>query len=357
MLSYYKSYTNSMHVADGLYNAAWMRWFYQAHRQSRAPQIQHITVGNQELEVCDGRDRIYGMLGMAHPNGIVPDLLAPDYAKSLAAVFRDACLYVIKQEGSAIPLKLLRHRSADDLTDYEYPSWVYRVHGARDELHDPLHELPPFRYQVSSPLSGSPLDRIVDRNILPLDRRQLDTIHSLSGFLTKRRELFLVEISKFVISHDLLAEQTCGLRRIARTLVANGQYAQADNGVQVQADFEAFLGPMLPDGRSEEAVTLNAFTVTMQQAADRFTNISMNFCVNRQIMLTSQGHIGICPKICIPGDIVVLLSMAPLTVVPRPVDDHYFMIGECYLDGAFDNDGNPGELELDHLEEKVFEIH
>jgi len=75
-------------------------------------------------EVTDARDRIYGMLGMANPEGQYgrENPIQPDYTKKVEEVYRDACQWSILDSVSLRMLDLCDAPATNKLKDL--PSWV-----------------------------------------------------------------------------------------------------------------------------------------------------------------------------------------------------------------------------------------
>ena len=101
-----------------------------------------ITIGNlmnysQNFEATDGRDKVFGLLGLHRvPEEELRFLLAPDYSKSVGAVLRDMVRYCVLQPTPKKTLYILifiHYRDESDLRATERPSWVPRFDRKFDE--------------------------------------------------------------------------------------------------------------------------------------------------------------------------------------------------------------------------------
>lgn len=67
----------------------------------------------------------------------------------------------------------------------------------------------------------------------------------------------------------------------------------------------------------------------------------------RRPFLTSTGHIGICPKQTLVGDLIILFNGVEMPFVVRRVHLGYRLIGECYVHGIMDRQFVLGKGEHD----------
>ncbi len=64
----------------------------------------------------------------------------------------------------------------------------------------------------------------------------------------------------------------------------------------------------------------------------------------RRLIRTSTNHLGIAPIAAEPGDVVCVLGGSKVPFVMRKIEDHYVMIGECYVQGIMDGEVPRGDL-------------
>ncbi|RSL58747.1 hypothetical protein CEP54_007648 [Fusarium duplospermum] len=69
----------------------------------------------------------------------------------------------------------------------------------------------------------------------------------------------------------------------------------------------------------------------------------------RNVFVTEKGWMGLGPRFVQPGDIVAVLFGADIPYILRPVEDHYILVGECYVHGIMD-----GEL-MDELPDTLLQ--
>jgi hypothetical protein len=88
----------------------------------------------------------------------------------------------------------------------------------------------------------------------------------------------------------------------------------------------------------------------------RFKQAAASACDGRRLFVTTSGHLGIGPAVMKNGDLVCVLFGANVPYILRPNEDHFFLIGECYMhslaDGQVIDTRNAG-----HLEDREFLLH
>jgi hypothetical protein len=103
-----------------------------------------------------------------------------------------------------------------------------------------------------------------------------------------------------------------------------------------QAILEPFLDP--PDSKS---------TIIWPEKSDleRGTRHFMNFSTmverrmhNRFIFKMDNGYMGVGPPRIEGGDVVVVLVGCKVPVLLRKAEDHYVLIGECFVQGLMDGE-------------------
>ena len=67
-----------------------------------------------------------------------------------------------------------------------------------------------------------------------------------------------------------------------------------------------------------------------------FWKLALSVSRNRRLFSTQRGFLRLGPEILEPGDVICIFPLLPVPFVLRPVDDHFLLVGECYVDGVMD---------------------
>ncbi|TVY41023.1 Heterokaryon incompatibility protein 6,OR allele [Lachnellula subtilissima] len=94
----------------------------------------------------------------------------------------------------------------------------------------------------------------------------------------------------------------------------------------------------------------------LEQGATRakgndFWDLALLVSRNRRLFSTQRGFLGLGPEILESGDVVCIFPQLPVPLVLRPVDGHFLLVGECYVDGIMDGE------EADAAKVQTFELH
>jgi hypothetical protein len=74
------------------------------------------------------------------------------------------------------------------------------------------------------------------------------------------------------------------------------------------------------------------------------------------VFTTSSGHFGTGDDTVEPGDLVCVLFGGNTPFVLRGIDNHYILVGECYVHGMMHGEAMAA-LESGEVEEEWFELH
>ncbi|KAF4630014.1 hypothetical protein G7Y89_g8121 [Cudoniella acicularis] len=69
-----------------------------------------------------------------------------------------------------------------------------------------------------------------------------------------------------------------------------------------------------------------------------FWDLALLVSRNRRLFSTQRGFLGLGPEILESGDVVCIIPLLSVPLVLRPVDDHFLLVGECYVDGIMDSE-------------------
>lgn len=328
--------------------------------QQRKTALYWLLRRLQNFDASNPRDHVFGLLGMYLKfKGMktVPDLLAPDYNKTVAEVFRDATRFAIQMIPSDLPVfSYINPDPPPDQGSKEvgwFPSWVPQWHSSPLETMHP-RDLPAF-YNCHDGVWVYEVENAdADPNVLSLRGIAVDGVLSTSAVIESRKELL----------HD--APQAAGRgrdRRLGRTLMA-GVNAQGQPASESEAlDYgqpwaEHFLSHHEPPKHSSLLQDLHGAAgapgaEALGRAArwDEASRVS----VGRRLFTTHTGFLGIGPRSMARGDIVAIIYGCRWPVVLRPCvagwaddlpdvpgqfDYHlapqpegYRILGVCYVDG------------------------
>lgn len=328
------------------------------------PDLLILLDATRTAKQFDPRDKIYGILGMVDDRIRV----VPDYGLSLAEIYRNFVVDVIKATGS---LRIIYQRAANRMmAGRSWPSWVpdwsapttadvseslaasaylnanaagdslhvYRDTGTPELLHcegvmidtvsqlacsgtpDADHDahdlasLPtPSQEEPTSPYRDSKAVREAFWNALTIHRSAvkgdaaLDYLHNMPYFDGRAARIsFLHVIDRF--------------QRCNRDLRVAGQSLSS----HFPAFSEAFSAySELPRGLESMATLVHL----------------MNPMIHRRFMVTRAGRLGMVPRTAQLGDNIFVLKgcNAPL-ILRRAGNGAYCVVGECYVDGVMNGE-------------------
>ncbi|PIA94483.1 hypothetical protein CB0940_08553 [Cercospora beticola] len=293
----------------------------------------------------DERDRVFGLLGLAAKKRPLPELIRPDYTKSLAEVMRDATRYFISVEAllGFFVVPCISHRRREDVTDPDWPSWVPRIHRT-DQSRDPA-ALPAYSMNTTSEAVIS-----CDANVLRLKGYEVGVVGFTSDILFEsglgatNTQQALSSIHKFV---DITNSSNTALRR---TLLADVNFALERCSEASYADYDtllAYLFQSQTQAFNPQDISLSSLGEVDANSQDagmrisRFLIAMARACKDRKFARTWRGHYALVPKVCEPRDVIVMIPGCRTPVVLGQLwseDDEerqlgFVMLGECYLDG------------------------
>lgn len=76
---------------------------------------------------------------------------------------------------------------------------------------------------------------------------------------------------------------------------------------------------------------------------------------DRRLVFTSNGYIGLAPTEAETGDMVCVLFGGETPFILRPMDEHWLLIGDCYIHGIMDGEA-VADAEKKEKIRRTFEI-
>ncbi|OTA69208.1 hypothetical protein K449DRAFT_384126 [Hypoxylon sp. EC38] len=331
-------------------------------------------------------DHVFAVLGLAgdvaNATKLSQELVAVDYKKPVAHVFRDATWFIILSHATLRPLAAAEFLEERPIPDC--PSWVPVWSEPRRTS---AIDYESFHADAGRKMS---IQKVENANELKVSGFSLDSIMSVtSGLvdekLSVRTEDELVEwhypphqeeIDFVKSAWSLITDFYRSILIGSSSLVATSQdattqpylptYYESDEGV-----FEAFVRTLSvqtseasPDDRGDESKDMiDSAEAWFQQSvgwsshpASLVTKIwhtirdkwypgagmlfqasLLRACVGRKFFVTKRGFIGIGPASLKADDLVVVILGVPVPFLVRKTESqNYNLIGECYVDGIMD---------------------
>lgn len=324
---------------DGLEAAASL-WQSCSGKRSMADMLSR----SNEVHASDPRDRVFGLLGMLHPDARIPVFLTPSYAKPLKDVYRDAMRHFVEVEHDTRPFAQLRHKDGGQFGVEDWPTWVPRFHFLHGQFegYSSLSKVYNTRYKQDE--SVAPITARVNTslhsNTLLLSGINVDHIVRLSNSLDIRIWVpggehedimnFLKSVTK-TVSPELNASSA----QLARTLIAGVSLFIKRSTTKDEGGLPILQEIM----KGRNYVQFKSRAECDEKSQDKLIRAScyyramLTICRDRKVAVTASGHLGLVPEECREGDTIAIMQNCIKPLVLRPTDSEYKMMGECYLDG------------------------
>lgn len=326
----------------------------------------------------DPRDYIYALL--SHPSATIDGtlLVQPDYRISTARAYTDLALNVIERTRSLHILSFVDHGDVPGST--ELPSWVPDWHAPN--LVAPLRSPTNAAAETDDQIV---LTQVRDSMILECKGYYIDSVTAMSDMFnpseltvtTIERELkkkmpFLIdhiwtEISnkpqfplksptEFIAALSFLlpggfwaGEKAIDADIIRRTQNGLAAYILEFERIKPDSYHPGFFSSL-----SIEQQELIRGMAAQGLAAQYIQDITWT-CMCRKVFRTSNGYIGLGPRIMLDGDICAVLSGAIYPMILRRRGDRFHLVGPALLYGFMD--GEAGRLcSQGKLHEQSFHI-
>jgi hypothetical protein len=324
----------------GIYNA------YLMYRVSPASHFAHpfrpvsflqMLRLTRQFESTDPRDRIYGLLGMPMLDNNPETgalFIQPDYSLSVDEVFQRVGDGVMAQSGLLELLSSVQYQEGARQCDHSdsFPSWI-----------------PRWDLVFTSTLAPwDPGDNFAAAKGFPLQRKQstfpsrliikgleVATIIERSDLISRWQDLTVLLRTRC----KACLQTESGLVLVSKTLTAGRTWygSLAQGGTACLSDFCAFLIRILKI--FDELIDEQWLRDTAQSGdAGRFLEAAMSACNGRRLFSTSKGFWGLGPSSMAEGDFIYILSGGDLPFILRPKEDHFRLVGECYVDNLMNGE-------------------
>lgn len=307
----------------------WESKFYAGHgKMGLTRALRHFS----RLEASDPRDKVFGTLGTLSDLPPVPDLLRPEYTKSVAAVFRDATRHAIQHSQGLYILRYISHREEDDIGRGGFPSWVPRFDRAPEVAEDPYPLEIEDRLYFGRGTGG--YDQLgeynANANVLVLRGVVIDEIKHVYPVFGEEDIGILWETLRL----SLNARPEFNVK-FARTLTADTNHRLES---PQKEDFQV-LNAWIDYKSNEQLGSLDDLPPdadkTLKQAT-LFNEAMVNATNKRRFAFSKSGLTALVPKISKPGDMFVSIDGALVPYVLRSVGVNYQILGQCYLENNMD---------------------
>jgi hypothetical protein len=309
-------------------------------RQGSYTSLLYLLHEHRRREATDPRDKVFAMLGLAED--FSPDLLKPNYSKSVGQIYRETTLASIKQTGS---LEILRHtwEPVQRSEEYTLPSWVRSWEvptSLAKEAGQYGHESP---YRASAGSLAS-LNVSNDLSVLVIKGLYIDRVNQVG------------EAGKMGMGHNngtVIRSWQAMLRVLQepnRTYVSGGTFKNAywrtltmdlATGWDQSSPGDPFVRATI---RTEVCF---AIWCGWKGFEPKFGNTSevgplayhvLLLAGGRRMVFLQSGYIGLVPAATMVGDHVCVLFGGSVPYVLRPEESYYRLIGDCYIHGLMDGE-------------------
>lgn len=325
------------HLIAGAYNASYIYTLaMEARHANRLHHMSTVVASAWNSQASDPRDKIYAMLGLPNLDSD-PDhgdlFLEPDYSLTKHQVYTAFARKVIAKEQTLRLFSTVQH---DPKTGIEMPSWVPQWEPPRTEPLVPFGML--VNRMPSLSLFEDPL-RPWDTSMLSLrgvtigtvtDRSRIRSPQTVEAYQELDWATVIYRVEQILNAQS--RELTLGvLKVLCWTLTVGRGNDLWGNHINHWDTFQALW---LEARRNYSARTWHLIGERLSQNSDRSFGLHQylgSATYGRRIFVTHDGNIGLGPAVLEPGDVVVLLFGGFTPYILRPVDDHYVLVGECYV--------------------------
>lgn len=353
-------------------------------RPSYETTFIYILDQAREQNSSNPRDKVFALLG--HPlakrksgNGTI---VQADYSKTIAKVYQELAVELMRDHGNLHPLSAVVHLSVDLTEENATASWVpqwdfthdlpHMLTGDRDRFRAATSTNPTFLFPNSSNIlqvEGFIFDTVLCQaeEILTTDPIHKQSILDSGGDYI--RVLYDMAVGWQESSNsDKTADDS--KRIIALTLAAEGsrlsRYVKLDPDQRARlllADFSEYWIQNCATNNERANGILNPgidslsinFEGLPPPSACSYRWAATYALKRRRLFYSKEGYFGVGPAVMQPGDIVCILFGAQVPFILRRKDSRYQLVGESYVHGIMYGEAIK-MLEDGELEKQAFSI-
>ncbi|KAJ2983087.1 hypothetical protein NQ176_g956 [Zarea fungicola] len=306
----------------------------------------------RDLSATDPRDRIFALQSIMRP----PDRLVINYKLSAEDIYKQfAIQQVHNNHGSRLLNTAGLHRRSPGSA---LPTWVpdWRAQEQSPRLICYIRETP---YRASGDLVDESKVQETNGDLYVFETRGiiLDTIQALSdtmstadGYVKVKQAL---DLSR-AISTKQSSRYTDDADALTRTLLMDDLYSSDHNTIPTLSEIQRpsdLLEAYLREPQSGET-SVTETRLRVYTAAQVFQMQLETCCSQRKFAVSSSGYFSLVPVATKLGDVVSILSGAPVPHILRLTNDenHFELVGDSYVHGIMAgealNDPNLRILEI-----------
>lgn len=319
---------------------------------------------SKRAQAKDPRDRVYGLVGIIRANRI-----EIDYNKSVAEVYIDS---VLQAAGDGLRVLSSVFHSSELINVDHLPSWVPNWDVKPDEFSGPEEMFfPRDSTRITSRRQVSELDPVrAHAGILRLQGILCDNVTSCTEILEsaeakmlfteatrdRLRDIFLGLWQEIAVNGP---SSSVSLLSWAKTFTGGSvnEWSVSEPASDVEERFVSafitFLSSILP-----ETIDLGNEERTPCGKTIDYEDYLLAAIQCKRAFRTSNAWLGLGPMAMRTGDVVAVFHGGVSPYVLRPIkdrQDHYHLVGECYVDnltdeGAYNMTGENG------VEERIFNL-
>ncbi|KAI0100390.1 HET domain-containing protein [Nemania sp. FL0031] len=353
-----------------------------------------LFIASTRYQATDQRDKVYALLGLAaetqEPTQ-VPNELRPDYSQKVTEVYTKAALFLLREYKSlsflarpnGVPsnIPLTQQKYQPQLLPSWAPNWYDSPIVERDLswslswISDPgvARQVAvalgfPEHYTASAGLPAKLLDS-PNQSVLRLSGLKAGTIVSATQFDDKMWSFRRASQSPPLLQLWKIALRSWPERRTLLDLIASWvkattvdqQRLSGRTADQILKDGSAYLYNLLSNTEDRQTYTINDQDVigllrnlSIGGNADIYAALASNFCLNRKLIVTSEGSLGIGPMGAKVGDLVFVIFGGEVPYILRAWGTLFRFVGQSYIDGLMSGEAihmrEQGELEEEIIE-------
>lgn len=280
-------------------------------------------------------------------------IMKPDYSESVDQINYKLAVNLLRMTNSLKILSTVQHDPRKKKLEDIETTWV--PHWDGPNIHSHLGRVSD-NFQPWTSVQKMHIN--VANKILTLPGITFDTISSSTNPIRERTALdsqACMSLWKAIIKCDLSSRFLSDMQKLEtyrRTLTVNNpnyrtliaQYKKYSEK-ELHDSFAAFWWELYHRDQADEGNVIEPkiFPVPeIEDAAKRgergeFWKLALSTSRNRRVFSTESGFLGLGPEILQPGD-VVCITVASVPLVLRPVNKHFLLVGECYVDGIMNGE-------------------
>jgi hypothetical protein len=319
------------------------------------------------LEASDPRDQIYGLVGLTNVK------IIPDYKKSIVEVYCDyigAMLQCVKNIDwlSEAGIGLFENNCKDSR-----PSWIphfweiskiigYTIVGFEGTKHAEMFK------------DSDPCPSLVDRKLVVTGflGPAVTKAHGCFNDPMQMKNEFPELVCDFISRYPVYVTGEHPLKAIYQVLLNNDAWGTSTGvliirvyafiyfilgipsrstakhkellshlGLLSESDFESvysLINAFLPESVDNLDVLLPASEDEVRLEYRRFLGCFFGIQRFYRFFETDGGYLGLAPKGTLPGDVISIVKGSHARMVLRKVEDHYLVIGSCWVYGLMKHD-------------------